>query len=287
VALNGDDEYSGGRLVFATAAGFEVPTRAAGSATIHTHGVVHGVTSLTSGVRYSLFVCDAVAEPLLGSVLSPTAVDLTYLEEAVANQLAFFASVMPLVDTCTDHQTSAYIEEYRSGFASGEPIAAAAAVSLGAVLAWRVHMLHPVAYLHARATAADTVAATSVVQWAGIDLGAAIRRQAKFMRQVLGIRSTIESAGVVAAAVREYRQFLELAQSTDTLAPTVLVDLVWHTHQQHSEWYARECTAIAGRLLDHDDDVNQAELDQASHDGRVVEHRVWTTDAGVIGHSFL
>jgi hypothetical protein len=125
-------------------------------------------------------------------------------------------------------------------------------------------MLHPVAYLHARATAADTVAATSVMQWAGIDLGAAIQRQAKFMRQVLEIRSIIESAGVVAAAVREYRQFVELARSTDTLAPTVLVDLVWHTHQQHPERYARECTALAGRLLDHDDDVNQAELDQAS-----------------------
>jgi hypothetical protein len=151
VALNGDDEYSGGRLVFATAAGFEVPTRAAGSATIHTHGVVHGVTALTSGVRYSLFVCDAVSEPLPGSMLSPTAVDLTYLEDAVVNQLAFFASVMPLVDTCTSQQMSAYVEEYRSWFASGEPIGVAA-LSLGAVLAWRVHMLHPVAYLHARAT---------------------------------------------------------------------------------------------------------------------------------------
>ena len=55
VALNGDDEYCGGRLVFATEGGFASPARPAGTITIHDDGVVHGVTQLQSGVRYGLF----------------------------------------------------------------------------------------------------------------------------------------------------------------------------------------------------------------------------------------
>ena len=60
VALGDEGEYDGGRLVFASRAGFEVPRRPAGSATIHTHAMVHGVTTLRSGTRYSLFLCDTV-----------------------------------------------------------------------------------------------------------------------------------------------------------------------------------------------------------------------------------
>eukprot|EP01044_Picomonas_judraskeda_P008106 COSAG03_NODE_905_length_5401_cov_2.949830_3_plen_866_part_00 len=61
VALNDEAEYEGGRLVFATASGFEQPPRPAGSAVIHSDRVVHGVTVLRSGVRYSLFLCDSRA----------------------------------------------------------------------------------------------------------------------------------------------------------------------------------------------------------------------------------
>jgi hypothetical protein len=41
VALNDESEYAGGRLVFATAAGFEMPPRPAGSECTHTFAVVH------------------------------------------------------------------------------------------------------------------------------------------------------------------------------------------------------------------------------------------------------
>lgn len=61
VALNDEaTEYTGGRLVFATGDGFVVPPRPPGTATIHTHDTVHGVTTLRSGVRYSLFLCATV-----------------------------------------------------------------------------------------------------------------------------------------------------------------------------------------------------------------------------------
>jgi hypothetical protein len=56
VALNGDDEYVGGRLVYATASGeLLVPYRPAGSYTVHNQAVVHGVSKHVSGMRYSLF----------------------------------------------------------------------------------------------------------------------------------------------------------------------------------------------------------------------------------------
>ena len=58
VALNDEEEYEGGRLIFATEGGFVQPNRPAGTATIHTEGVVHGVTAMGDGVRYGLFFCD-------------------------------------------------------------------------------------------------------------------------------------------------------------------------------------------------------------------------------------
>jgi predicted 2-oxoglutarate/Fe(II)-dependent dioxygenase YbiX len=57
VALNDEAEYNGGRLVYATQDGqLHKPPRSAGFATWHDHSIVHGVTELTSGVRYGLFL---------------------------------------------------------------------------------------------------------------------------------------------------------------------------------------------------------------------------------------
>jgi hypothetical protein len=60
IALSGEDEYEGGKLLFATGAGFVQPLRPAGGATIHTGGIVHGVTAMVSGVCYGLYFCDTV-----------------------------------------------------------------------------------------------------------------------------------------------------------------------------------------------------------------------------------
>ncbi len=56
IPLNDDSEYYGGRLVLVTEQGMGVPPRKPGSATIHTAGVVHGVTRLRGGTRYSFFL---------------------------------------------------------------------------------------------------------------------------------------------------------------------------------------------------------------------------------------
>ena len=55
VALNSDDEYSGGRLVFATHDKLHVPKRLAGTVSIHENDIVHGVSMFESGTRYGLF----------------------------------------------------------------------------------------------------------------------------------------------------------------------------------------------------------------------------------------
>ena len=56
VALNDDDEYIGGRLMFITGGGkLIVPKRIAGSFTSHNSFVVHGVSKHQAGLRYGLF----------------------------------------------------------------------------------------------------------------------------------------------------------------------------------------------------------------------------------------
>jgi hypothetical protein len=57
VPLNDPSDYEGGQLLFAMADGqLAQPARAAGTATIHSNGVVHGVSELRRGVRYALFL---------------------------------------------------------------------------------------------------------------------------------------------------------------------------------------------------------------------------------------
>lgn len=55
IILSDESDYSGCDLVFATGQGFQQPRRKAGTATIHDYTVLHGVTEMKSGVRYSLF----------------------------------------------------------------------------------------------------------------------------------------------------------------------------------------------------------------------------------------
>ena len=56
VPLNGEHEYEGGRLVYATGRGLVRPQRPAGSYTLHRNDIAHGVTELKEGVRYGLFL---------------------------------------------------------------------------------------------------------------------------------------------------------------------------------------------------------------------------------------
>jgi len=56
IVLN--EDYRGGQVIFATKEeeGFICPVRKIGLGTIHDDSLVHGVTPLEQGVRYSLFL---------------------------------------------------------------------------------------------------------------------------------------------------------------------------------------------------------------------------------------
>ena len=56
VPLNEEEDYVGASLLYVTQQGITKPARPAGSATIHDHCIVHGVTRMVSGVRYGLFL---------------------------------------------------------------------------------------------------------------------------------------------------------------------------------------------------------------------------------------
>ena len=62
ITLNCDTEYKGGRIVFYTKNGFSIHKRPAGFLTSHDWNILHGVTKIHSGVRYSLFVVDKTNE---------------------------------------------------------------------------------------------------------------------------------------------------------------------------------------------------------------------------------
>jgi small ubiquitin-related modifier len=55
VPLNGDSDYTGGKLIYVTGDGVFAPSRPAGSYTIHDNKILHGVSRLDAGVRYGLF----------------------------------------------------------------------------------------------------------------------------------------------------------------------------------------------------------------------------------------
>jgi hypothetical protein len=61
VALNDPSTYEAGRLMYFTPQrGVEVPSRQVGDITRHCRRCLHGVTRLTAGTRYSLFVVDSL-----------------------------------------------------------------------------------------------------------------------------------------------------------------------------------------------------------------------------------
>lgn len=171
VALNGDDEYEGGRLVFATSSGFRQPRRPAGSATVHEHCVVHGVTTLVSGTRYGLFLCDTVGlagerglDVALGTLDSTASNDLMDLASIVFRQFDFFERATSYLKGMTDDELFFAVLEYGEFMEKCVHPETSTGVSKGGggcfprpplvptlpvELVWRTHMLNPDAYAKA------------------------------------------------------------------------------------------------------------------------------------------
>jgi hypothetical protein len=90
----------------------------------------------------------------------------------------------------------------------------------------------------------------------GFDLLASTERQATFLWQISGERFRDDE--FLAEGVENYIKFLKLKpkawKSRILLVPTYQIDLMWHTHILSSIGdYNKDCTAIMGRTLHHDD----------------------------------
>jgi hypothetical protein len=291
VPLN--DDYEGGQLCWAVDGRLEVPHRPAGSATIHMGHVVHGVTAMTTGCRYSLFLCELPVDP---SPLRPRprVVDLQYLLTGADKQLGFFEQALEFLSRASDDELRSYVGEYRSFLiqsakGAGNP-------SFGVEVVWRAHLLSPVAYAKdcadileaaglepqlidhcpqpvevyiCRPPTTATVSDVNEVETTWRDgLVAAVRRQRRFMQQVDHLRRTFASSSplhtssgawdaLVAEELQPYRLFLQDAASAEKNlpVPSLTLDLVWHTHMLHPQRYSAECAQLCGRLIDHDDSV--------------------------------
>ena len=80
LTLNDDAEYGGGRLLFFHNGKLIEPKRPAGYLTIHSASVMHAVTRVTDGVRYSLFVVDANNGLAHGYSSNIQIIDRTYFQ---------------------------------------------------------------------------------------------------------------------------------------------------------------------------------------------------------------
>ena len=155
VPLNDEGDYDGGRLVFVTDQGLEMPSRPAGSATIHTSGVVHGVTALRRGVRYSLYLCQL---PDGGVDINKRHLDgcgLSYLADPVALQFDFFARAVPFLETATDAELGRVVAAYAAFLrVAVSTTDALKAPSLGVEIVWRVrfHSTFRFLFTHSRST---------------------------------------------------------------------------------------------------------------------------------------
>ncbi|XP_071096191.1 uncharacterized protein [Haliotis cracherodii] len=88
------------------------------------------------------------------------------------------------------------------------------------------------------------------------DLVSASARQKQFFYQVS--LPHYKHRTYLQTAMKRYKQFLFLLKSNPNsfLAPTFDIDLVWHTHQLDPVAYLSDTKRLLGKILSHDDSVN-------------------------------
>lgn len=62
ISLNKESEYKGGHLIYLTNGKINKSEQKIGSITIHTNEIIHGVSPIISGIRYSLFILNTPIE---------------------------------------------------------------------------------------------------------------------------------------------------------------------------------------------------------------------------------
>ena len=133
----------------------------------------------------------------------------------------------------------------------------------------------PYDFLNSNAQLSATTAAYK--QKSSYDIAAAVQRQRNFNYQVSLPHFT--SPKFLKDAIDRYINFLLLKQTyfDQFLTPCYDFDLVWHTHQVHPLAYERDCTAIFGSTLKHDDSVNDRSKNSKLMKGETITKKFWTT----------
>jgi hypothetical protein len=277
VALNGDDGYRGGRLVFATTGGFVVPMRPAGSATIHTHAVPHGVSTLLEGVRYGLFLCDTKERGDMGPTSSSSTElrtttqlcdHLQYLVDAAIQSVELYAKIICFINATPDDELYRHQREYAevfdehnrtriSSLSTGVSPSSSRPEfhTFAGEVFWHLHTLYPRSFNSAVPVSVN-----------GLDLVVAGKLGLSFMQQIVeiveaktaegsphGLESLFESAllDYVEFLLSLGKKYLQGCAEVCTPVPSLLVDHIWHTHMSLPQKYTADCLRLCGRLVDH------------------------------------
>ena len=211
---------------------------------------MHGVTSLTSGVRYSLFLCKTVAEESTAEANAEVEL-VAHLTHHVSQEFDFFERAVAWLQQTNDDGIASVVEnEYQTWFDMDRAVEQdVPCPSLAVEIVSKAHMLRPLVF--AKALSTKRVAATSMNT-----LVVDVRKQQSFMVKVLNnCRGALKD---VERTVLEYMSFLRLSGRGGNhevlMEPTLLVDLVWHVHMQlfRGSVYGADSIRIAGRLVDHE-----------------------------------
>jgi hypothetical protein len=114
--------------------------------------VVHGVTALTRGVRYGLFLCKLPPANATGDKGPQPQVELQYLVRPALEQLQFFSCALQFLEETSDAELADCVREYhhflklQSAVSNAGREVAGSRPSFGVEVVWRAHLLSPVAY---------------------------------------------------------------------------------------------------------------------------------------------
>lgn len=134
---------------------------------------------------------------------------------------------------------------------------------------------------------ASAAPAPAYAQKSRYNIAEAVQRQRNFNYQVIGPRGRLmfqvslphfTSPKFLKDAIDRYLNFLLLKQtySDQFFTPCYDFDLAWHTHQVHALAYRRDCTAIFGALLKHDDSVNDRAKNSKLLKGEAATKKAWS-----------
>ncbi|KAI6202965.1 hypothetical protein M3Y94_00502000 [Aphelenchoides besseyi] len=112
-------------------------------------------------------------------------------------------------------------------------------------------------------------------QKSSYDIASAVQRQRNFNYQISLPHYTAQK--FLKDAIDRYINFLLLKQtySDQFFTPCYDFDLVWHSHQLNPLAYARDCVAMFGSLLKHDDSVNDRSKNSKLLKGEAATKKAW------------